>query len=383
MRLTVAAVVFDAAGQGALTMLWGRGAIRTLLRVQGVIAVVTIGLTVALIKPLGLPGAALALAAGTAVGAGLGLSEAAHVCQVSAAGPLRGALKGVLPAALACGFAVAACHLAPFPGGWGLVIVSSLVGGTIFAAVLYALGGPSDERQLLEEALVGLRHVLRRIGFVRSGVYRAIALADWARNPSNNSEAWDREFARQKDPWGYDSPEGQARFHLALKFLDTARGTGRFRRAFEIGCAEGAFTEMLMPRCESLLAVDWSPVALERARERSPWNETVRFDRWDLRRDPMPGVFDLIVVMSVLEYFGRRGDLRAARDKLVAGLAPGGYLLVGNVRQSDAYETSWWGKYLVRGGKWMNQFIAEGPGLRLLDSVIEPHYVFTLIRKVA
>ena len=138
-----------------------------------------------------------------------------------------------------------------------------------------------------------------------------------------------------------------------------------------------------MPRCVSLLAVDWSPVALERARERCRRNGTVRFETWDLRKDPLPGVFDLIVIMSVLEYFGRRGDMRAARDKLIAGLAPGGTMLVGNVRQSDAYETAWWGKHLVRGGKWMNQFIAEGPGLRLLDSAIEPDYVFTLLRKVA
>jgi len=66
-------------------------------------------------------------------------------------------------------------------------------------------------------------------------------------------------------PWDYASPREQARFHHAAELLDVVRGNTCFRKALEVGCAEGAFTEFLAPRCESLLAVDVSAAALERA----------------------------------------------------------------------------------------------------------------------
>ena len=40
------------------------------------------------------------------------------------------------------------------------------------------------------------------------------------------------------------------------RMVDSVRGGKRFRNALEIGCAEGAFTELLADRCHSLLAVD-------------------------------------------------------------------------------------------------------------------------------
>lgn len=231
----------------------------------------------------------------------------------------------------------------------------------------------------VESRRSGLHRVLRRIPFLRSGWGLALTLKHFL---LDSRADFDREFTRCEDPWGYDTPEGQKRLCRAIQMLDAARGTQRFQQAFEIGCAAGAFTELVASRCDSLLAVDISPAALQRSRGRRAWPESVRFAEWDLRRDPLPGVFDLVVVMSVLEYYGRPAGLRRARAKLVEGVCPGGNLFVGDVRQSESFETTWWGRRLIRGGKWISEFMGEHPALRLVERVIEDYYVLALFRKV-
>lgn len=62
--------------------------------------------------------------------------------------------------------------------------------------------------------------------------------------------------------------------------------------------------------------------------------------------------------MDVLELFFHADDIRFARDKLVRALRLGDYLLVGNSLQSDVFETSWWGKWMLRGGKRIAELFA-------------------------
>lgn len=257
--------------------------------------------------------------------------------------------------------------------------------GITNTGLLCWFGEHAEEQMLIREVLPlpgsvarrvgrGLRRSLRRIGFLRSTYYLMLALREVATDSAGRSRAEvDREFARRPDPWDFDTNEahGRKRFQREAEMLDAVRGKARFRQALEVGCAEGAFTEVLQSRCESLLAVDISPIALARARARRPWGEHVRFDRWDLRclqHGALPGTFDLIVAVHVLEYIRRPSVLRAVRSKLVEGLRPGGYLLVGDVSQDSVSETSWWSKYLIRGGKWINAFIAEHPALEVVDT---------------
>jgi hypothetical protein len=68
---------------------------------------------------------------------------------------------------------------------------------------------------------------------------------------------------------------------------------------------------------------------LERARLRCREFINVSFSKWDLKSDPAPGAFDLIVIMDVFCCLSAR-DIRRAREKLVNALAPGGYLLLGD-----------------------------------------------------
>ena len=229
----------------------------------------------------------------------------------------------------------------------------------------------------------GWRAMLRRIGPLRSAYYLILAMRDaFVESPERVKSGLELEFERGPDPWQYETEKGQRRLRHAAETLDSVRRGARFGAALEIGCAEGAFTAMLAPRCDSVLAVDSSPLALDRARARTGWDGRVRFQRWDLRQDPLPGIFDLIVLTSVLEYFGNPGSLRAACAKVIAGLNPGGLLLVGNMRQNEVSEDAWWGRVLIRGGKWIDRYMAGQPGLEVITTTVTDSYIESLLRKV-
>jgi len=184
----------------------------------------------------------------------------------------------------------------------------------------------------------------------------------------------------REDPWNYTTnPEEIERFWSASEMLEMARGDGFFENAFEVGCSEGIFTCILAPRCKSLLAVDISQTALNRAMQRCAGLET-KFEQWDLFTSPAPANLDLVVVMDVLELFFYPPDVRYARDKLVSTLLPGGYLLLGNSRQNDIFETSWWGKWMLRGGKRIAEFFGDHPQLELVASETKGIYVNALFR---
>jgi hypothetical protein len=89
-------------------------------------------------------------------------------------------------------------------------------------------------------------------------------------------------------------------------------------------------TVRLAPFCEQLSAIDFIPLPLERAPERCGDFGNISFAKWDLKADPVPGTFDLIVVTDVLGSLGGQQDICHGRDKLVSALAPGGYLLYGD-----------------------------------------------------
>jgi 2-polyprenyl-3-methyl-5-hydroxy-6-metoxy-1,4-benzoquinol methylase len=212
------------------------------------------------------------------------------------------------------------------------------------------------------------RHALARIGFLRSGYFllRSIreAILD---SPARGQAELNHEFEPHEDPWNYATVSYQGdRIRREVEMLDTVRGTARFGKALEVGCAEGMFTEMLAPRCANLLAADISSVALTRARHRLQNYEQVQFAQWDLRIDPIPGSYDLIVIIHTLEYIRNPLYVRRARAKLVNSLRPGGYLLVGTMKVADIYEDAWWGKFFLRSGKWINTFFAEQPALKVV-----------------
>ena len=131
-------------------------------------------------------------------------------------------------------------------------------------------------------------------------------------------------FDGEVDPWGFDTSSYEAaKYAATLAALPHAR----YRRALEIGCANGALTERLALRCDALTALDVAPAALARARARVGELSHVAVRRAAVPEETPAGPFDL-VVLSEVGYYLSRPDLEALRDRLGAATAPGGHLVL-------------------------------------------------------
>ena len=137
--------------------------------------------------------------------------------------------------------------------------------------------------------------------------------------PPQRSEAWDKIFALP-DPWSCDSEYEAVKYEQTLALLPE----GVFANALEIGCAEGHFTLRLAPRVGSLTAVDISPRALTRAKERCSRLKNVAFQRLDLNTSVVAGLFDLVVCSELLYYLI---DLPGAIARVLGHVGPGGFFL--------------------------------------------------------
>lgn len=232
------------------------------------------------------------------------------------------------------------------------------------------------------------RHNLASIKPLRNAWHFAVALRgemNW-RTYYDQSQFAEYIATHADDPWGYStyaSGWNHQRFTAALELLS---GVGRnFERALEIGCAQGAMTEQLAPLCKQLLAVDFVAVALERARTRCHRNN-ISFTQWDLKVDPVPGQFDLIVISDVLGSFGGRHDIRHARDKLVSALAPRGYLLYGDYvgdRVTQRIHDSWLGRLLLFRPRKILRLIAAHPALVQVARRNTERHLLALLQKSA
>ena len=143
---------------------------------------------------------------------------------------------------------------------------------------------------------------------------------------SFNPDYFEQLYANDSDPWRFASSSYERSKYQAT--LDTVKDE-RYRAAFEVGCSIGILTRMLARNCESLLAVDVSRIALERARRtcRGLGNVTiVRMripDEWPAAR------FDLILLSEVLYFLGP-DDIRTTARKTLSSLCANGRILLVN-----------------------------------------------------
>jgi SAM-dependent methyltransferase len=208
---------------------------------------------------------------------------------------------------------------------------------------------------------------LASINALQNARHFAIVLRDELRRRPLAQGTYAEIFTDRTDPFGYDvKPFEFEKFAAVIELLDGVRNDACFERAWEIGCAEGVLTARLAPICERLSAVDFIPLALERARARCREFSNICFSKWDLKSDPAPGPFELIVITDVLGSYGGRDDIRRARDKVVSALAPGGYLLysdcLGELHRRRI-QANWWGRSLLRGARNIHRFVAAHPAL--------------------
>jgi SAM-dependent methyltransferase len=143
-------------------------------------------------------------------------------------------------------------------------------------------------------------------------------------------EHFERLAREREDPWNYaTSAYEQAKYRQTLAALPPQTG-----RTLELGCSVGVFTAMLAPRSGSLVAVDFSPTALQRARERVAGLEHVEVRQARLPEETPAGPFETIVCSEIL-YYWSPGLVRAGLRRFEDELAPGGTFLAVHWRRSD------------------------------------------------
>ncbi|MBQ0819360.1 MULTISPECIES: nodulation methyltransferase NodS [Microvirga] len=135
------------------------------------------------------------------------------------------------------------------------------------------------------------------------------------------------------DPWRLDSNPFERERHRQMLRLAVAQET--IENGLEVGCAAGAFTEMLAPHCQKLTVVDVVPHALDRTRHRLKDPPNISWITCDILRFSTREVFDLIVVAEVLYYLNSVSDMRAAVRNLAKMLAPSGHLIFGSAGDAN------------------------------------------------
>lgn len=135
---------------------------------------------------------------------------------------------------------------------------------------------------------------------------------------------FDGIFEGDDDPWDLASSDYEARkFDTAL---DAISGR-RYSDALEVGCAQGVFTERLVPMCDELLAIDISSKALALAAKRVGDRPGLQLKQMAFPKEVPDGSFDLVILSEVAYYWGVV-DLDRASEWLKQGVSPGGRILL-------------------------------------------------------
>jgi len=228
-----------------------------------------------------------------------------------------------------------------------------------------------------------LRSMARRIPGVAVLYHNLRAVAGLLR------EGWLADRRRMNDrsiasgAWDFEAPFSRERHERVLASLAESSGRSSWDDVLEIGCADGVFTLALSPRCRHVTAVDISEVARERARERCTGLANVAVAPLDLQSEPLPGQFDVVFAMDVLEFIHGRSRVADTARRLAEGIRPGGYLAITMSRLPEEMRGRLWARWLVEGGDNMSAFLDGRHGLRLLHRECYPRYLIAIYQKAA
>lgn len=134
---------------------------------------------------------------------------------------------------------------------------------------------------------------------------------------------FDALYAADPDPWRFRTSDYEADKYAATL---AALGHPRYRRALEVGCSIGVFTRQLAARCDRLLAIDASSVALESARRACSGLDNIEFELGAVPAQFPSGSFDLIVLSEVIYYLEAK-DVRALAGRCSEALSPDGEIV--------------------------------------------------------
>jgi SAM-dependent methyltransferase len=177
---------------------------------------------------------------------------------------------------------------------------------------------------------------VRDIGLFLTSARSDARLEALRQETADGAAAFDRLYqdSAQHDPWASSSPgyQYQRRKYDALIGMLPQR---RYRRALDLGCGLGLFTERLASCSQQAVGVDISAVAIGCAAERTRALKNVQLRQGDLMTlgAEFEGQFDLVVVADTIYYLPapiRDEVLKSAVSGISKLLAPDGVLLLVN-----------------------------------------------------
>lgn len=183
---------------------------------------------------------------------------------------------------------------------------------------------------------------------------------------------FDALYSDNPDPWQFETSEYEANKYAATI---AALPKPLYSSAFEIGCSIGVLTQKLAERCESLLSVDVSELALSKAIKRCQELTHVRCKIMSVPEQFPDQIFDLILVSEV-GYYWCWEDLKKAQQLMLDHLEPGGNLLL-------VHWTLYAKDYPLSGDQVHNSFLELTPTkLRHLKGQREEQYRLDLFERV-
>ncbi|PSB11977.1 methyltransferase [Pleurocapsa sp. CCALA 161] len=131
-------------------------------------------------------------------------------------------------------------------------------------------------------------------------------------------------YRANPDPWDFETSDYEAQ-----KYQTTINALPKpcYSNALEIGGSIGVLTALLAQRCDSLLSIDVSSIAQQKAIARCQDLPQVRFKVAQVPQDYPEEMFDL-TLLSEVGYYLSWDDLKTAQQLIIEHLHVGGHLLL-------------------------------------------------------
>ena len=131
-------------------------------------------------------------------------------------------------------------------------------------------------------------------------------------------------YRQDPDPWNFETSDYEAlKYQTTIDSLPKAR----YANALEVGGSIGVLTALLAPHCDSLLSIDVSQTAQQKAIARCKDLRKVRFKIASVPQDYPDEMFDLIL-LSEVGYYLSWDDLKKTQQLTLEHLQVGGHLLL-------------------------------------------------------
>ncbi len=141
---------------------------------------------------------------------------------------------------------------------------------------------------------------------------------------SLSEKYFDEVYSANTDPWNFEGSDYErAKYAVTINALTKPL----YHNVFEIGCSIGVLSEMIMNKCENLLAVDAVEAPLVKARQRLSAYPNVQVKRMTVPADFGNEMYDLIIISEVAYYLDNAA-LGMLRKKTMKQLIKGGQLLM-------------------------------------------------------